>query len=673
MSEPIKQQASNLAHRLTNSLRGPAEPRHYRMPLLVLVYLCDEDHTVWDEQRSSGNRLNRTELAAVLRRGAATRDWLPDLSVRLEAESLEALVEPVRELDKAFSAKHSAANSPLLRELFEILVEELFAHDHGGVEYYTPWSVARTMIELAHPGVAERVHDPCCGVGNLLLEASRFHHEHDPSITGPHLSGQALLEESLIVTKLRLAFEGAKFELGTEPENILHGTPRPAESVDVIVSNPPFGKGSWTGEDRGKAKHWRYETPPSGDPSFAWLQHVLDKLAPGGRAVVLMGEQAGFSGGANRRIRAAMLNDGVIEAVVTLPRGLFHATGVGVDIWILRKRVPEETAREKVLLIDSSESGRLVTRNRRELSHEEILRITKDYRDSREGKAPEKQGFLREVSINEIRARDWLLTPRSYLTEHPTETTPGSAVDKVRDSEAAMLEADERAESGNNEIEYALLDSGLREESVPIASDWEKTTLHEVCEVLSGPSGQLRELRYSSAGVPLVAPKNIHNNRITDEDMNHLDPEHITRKLEKYRIAAGDVLCVRTGSPGRPALVGPSHKGALFGTACIRLRPDTSRISGRFLTYWLGTPFARDWIARNSSSGTIPSLNSRVLQALPIRLPPLEIQHEVGKMLGALDEKIALHEEVIRSTSELRDSMTSMLGSGMFPYLGSEE
>ncbi|WP_435544943.1 N-6 DNA methylase [Actinopolyspora sp. H202] len=648
------------------SIRGLIEPRHYRVPLLTLVYLRSNAPEKWKELRSSAGQHDRDGIAAALQRVNTTLHWLPNHYGTPGSETLEALVEFARELDQEFPVDRFATNSPALSELFDYLVETLFAYNRDGVEYYTPWSVARTMIGIIRPSSAEKVHDPCCGVGNLLIETSRFRRERDCSVPASHLSARALTEESLIVASMRAEFEGAAMEIGAEPENVLLRDSRAYESFDVILSNPPFGKGIQFDTSHKDDTRWRYGTPMGGDPSFAWLQHAVDKLVPGGRAAVLMGEQAGFSGGANGRIRAAMLNDGVVESVITLPRGLFHATGISVSVWILRKRTVGESTRDEVLLIDASEMGRLVERNRRELSHEEIERIANAYRDFRTGRTAAEEGFLRAVPLEEIRERDHRLTPRGYLTGASEETDPVTIVREARQSDARMLEVDEQARHEDSVVEYALLDSGLRSENLPIESGWGETTLGEVCEALAGPGGQLRKLEYHSEGIALVAPKNIHNNRIIDEGMNRIAPEQITGKLERYRLAAGDVLCVRTGSPGRPALVDPSHGGALFGTACIRLRPDTSLVTGQFLTYWLGTPQAREWISRNSSSGTIPSLNARALRALPVRLPPLSVQRDIGRVFGTLDDKIAAHDNVVRATAELRESLGSMLGNGMF-------
>jgi restriction endonuclease S subunit len=196
-----------------------------------------------------------------------------------------------------------------------------------------------------------------------------------------------------------------------------------------------------------------------------------------------------------------------------------------------------------------------------------------------------------------------------------------------------------------------------------VPDEWKQIPLGEVCDVLAGPSGAA----YRGAvglfpGVHMVTPKDIKDGRIVTDGVMSVEPA-AAEKLSRYRLAPGDVLCERTGELGRHALVNKQHADWLFGTACLRLRPHQS-ISGRYLNHYLSHPAVRDWISRNAVGSAIPSLNTRTLSALPLVVPPRTAQAAIGDILGVLDEKIAIHDQISRTSAALRDSLLPLLVTG---------
>jgi hypothetical protein len=120
------------------------------------------------------------------------------------------------------------------------------------------------------------------------------------------------------------------------------------------------------------------------------------------------------------------------------------------------------------------------------------------------------------------------------------------------------------------------------------------------------------------------------------------------------------MLCSRTGDLGRQALAGQEQEGGLVGTGCLRLRVR-GPISAAYLTYYLGHPAVRDWVNRNATGSAILSLNTKTLGLMPVILPPLAVQSVAAEVLGALDEKIAVYDEISRTTAALRDSLLPLL------------
>jgi type I restriction enzyme, S subunit len=103
--------------------------------------------------------------------------------------------------------------------------------------------------------------------------------------------------------------------------------------------------------------------------------------------------------------------------------------------------------------------------------------------------------------------------------------------------------------------------------------------------------------------------------------------------------------------------------GWLVGSDCLRLRVHRP-ISAPYLTDYLGHPAVRDWIARNATGSAIPSLNTKTLGSILVVIPPVAVQSDAAEMLGALDEKIAVHDQISRTTAELRDALLPLLAVG---------
>jgi restriction endonuclease S subunit len=196
-----------------------------------------------------------------------------------------------------------------------------------------------------------------------------------------------------------------------------------------------------------------------------------------------------------------------------------------------------------------------------------------------------------------------------------------------------------------------------------IPDDWAQTLLGEICNIHAGPSGS--SLRYgvgAPSGVPIVTPKDIKGNWLVADDLTLVAPTTAS-KLTRYRLKAGDIVCARTGELPRHVLIESEQEGWLFGTGCLRLRPHAT-MSTPYLNYYLGHPAVRGWIQRNATGSAIPSLSAKTLQTLPVVLPPATIQSAIAAVLQALDTKVALHDQISRTTATLRDSLLPLLVSG---------
>jgi type I restriction enzyme S subunit len=194
----------------------------------------------------------------------------------------------------------------------------------------------------------------------------------------------------------------------------------------------------------------------------------------------------------------------------------------------------------------------------------------------------------------------------------------------------------------------------------PVPDGWPEMPLAEVCNVIAGPSNSMiRPVGTDGVPVAVVAPKHVMYGRIAGKDTVLVTTEASSR-LDRYRLVCGDLICVRTGDLGKQALAGPEHEGWVTGTACFRLRPEPA-VDSRYLLHYMRHPAVRDWIARNASAATVPTLTLSTLRTLPVLVPPSAVQKIIGDTMNALDDKVALHREIVELTEQLRESLLPLL------------
>lgn len=201
-----------------------------------------------------------------------------------------------------------------------------------------------------------------------------------------------------------------------------------------------------------------------------------------------------------------------------------------------------------------------------------------------------------------------------------------------------------------------------------LPDDWREVRLAELCEIKSGPSGALRgRATDTDSGVPVVMTRDFRINTVSDHPLARVSAAD-AHELAGYRLRVGDIVCARTGELARQVIIGPDQSGWLYGTACIRLRPDDAVLRPSYLLYYLGHPRVVDWIHRNATGSAMPSISGKVLGTLPVAFPDLARQAEMAEVLELLDAKAAVHDQISRTAVALRDSLLSALyGGGVAP------
>src|SRR5699024_1054174 len=192
--------------------------------------------------------------------------------------------------------------------------------------------------------------------------------------------------------------------------------------ADYILANPPFNVSDWGGERLQEDARWKYGTPPKGNANYAWIQHMLSKLAPTGTAgFVLANGSMSTNSSQEFEIRKNLIENDLVECIVTLPGQLFYSTQIPVCLWFVTKNKAKNGKNERrgeVLFIDARTIGSMVSRTLKEFSDEEIKDIANVYhswRGTNDNQYEDKAGFCKVAKTEEIKDNEYILTPGRYV------------------------------------------------------------------------------------------------------------------------------------------------------------------------------------------------------------------------------------------------------------------
>ena len=351
-----------------------------------------------------------------------------------------------------FTGQGAARARDMLGEVYEYFLEK-FASAEGkrGGEFYTPASVVRVLVEVLEP-YSGRVYDPCCGSGGMFVQTEKFLERHDEDPTAISVYGQELNERTWRMAKMNLAIHGLNANLAARWGDTFRRDQHPDMQADYVMANPPFNIKDWARSE--SDPRWKYGVPPAGNANYAWIQHILSKLAPGGSAGVVManGSMSTNSGGEGD-IRAQIVEADVVACMVALPTQLFRSTGIPVCVWFFAKdKAPgprgsvDRTG--QVLFIDARNLGHMVDRAERALSDEDIAKIAGTFHAWRGTPSAAKAGltyddeagFCKSATLAEIKAADYALTPGRYVGAADVEDD-GEALDaKIERLSAELLQ-----------------------------------------------------------------------------------------------------------------------------------------------------------------------------------------------------------------------------------------
>jgi len=322
----------------------------------------------------------------------------------------------------------------MLGEVYEYFLGQ-FASAEGkkGGQFYTPRHVVKTLVAVLSPHKG-RVYDPCCGSGGMFVQSEEFVRSHGGRRDDISIYGQESNPTTWRLAAMNLAIRGFAADLGKEPGDTFAKDQHPDTKFDYIIANPPFNISDWGGEKYEDDPRWVYGRPPVGNANYAWLQHMLWKLRPGGKAgVVLANGSLTSTQGGEDQIRKKIIEDDVIDSIILLPEKLFLNTGISVCIWFLNKDKKRRSG--EILFINATSLAKqdpnIRTQTILDDSSIEILR--QEYKDwsSSENYSP-KENFSQNVKIQEVLESDGNLNPKRYIKIKKFQDNDTDALETIK-------------------------------------------------------------------------------------------------------------------------------------------------------------------------------------------------------------------------------------------------
>ena len=329
-------------------------------------------------------------------------------TVRDKNDRLAKVLKGVAELDfGGFDASHI----DLFGDAYEFLISNYAANaGKSGGEFFTPQQVSKLIAQLAMHGQTSinKIYDPACGSGSLLLQAKKQFDEH---LIEDGFFGQEINHTTYNLARMNMFLHNVNYDkfniqLGNTLEEPHFADDRP---FDAIVSNPPYSV-KWIGSDDPTLINDDRFAPagvlaPKSKADFAFVLHALHYLSAKGRAAIVCFPGIFYRGGAEQKIRQYLVDNNYVETVIALAPNLFFGTTIAVNILVLSKHKTDTNTQ----FIDASGLFKKGTNNNL-LLDEHIEQIMAVF-DSKAN----VDYFAQSIPFEKVAANDYNLSVSSYV------------------------------------------------------------------------------------------------------------------------------------------------------------------------------------------------------------------------------------------------------------------
>jgi len=484
-------------------------------------------------------------------------------------------------------------------------------------DFYTPIEIIRSISALLDFKQGT-VYDPCCGSGAMLIVAAQM------ALGGSDLQlvGQTQDLETYNICQMNLILHNLDVDLGKQPANTLVSDQHANKTFDYIIANPPFNVSKWNeASPYHNDNRWRYGIPPRSNGNFAWLQHILSHLNESGRAAVILPNGTLTTRvQCERNIREAILCDGVVEAIITFPAGLFYNTNVPFCVWMLNR----SQKHSNILMINGE---RLDPRIGKKFTTDNAKQIEELVESYRKGELQGKTETYAVVSLHELAQKDYILSPNWYTSSNYTDLS--NLRFDLRHFEDCMreLKASLKGESILSYIEqWKQVDM--------TAISWTKAVLPDLYSIFGGIR---KDKKYFGQGTPMLDMKTVIRYPFIPNTSNSY-VQVTAGEIAKYNIQYGDIFLNRTSETNDTlafCCVSTKDMEAVYNGFLHRLRPkDGQTIYPPYAAgYFRSAVYRREIEDISTVFTTRASMSQAKLSSISVYYPDWNTQRKIGDTL----------------------------------------
>ncbi len=305
----------------------------------------------------------------------------------------------------------------LLGAAYEYLIK-YFADSAGkkGGEFYTPAEVVRLLVQLVKPQAGHTIYDPTVGSGGFLIQSYQYVEEQGQNPQNLALYGQDSNGTVWSICNMNMILHNITrftIENGDTLEDPLILENGQIRKFDRVLANPPFSQ-DYSKSNLKFTNRFREFCPEKGKKAdLMFVQHMIASLKPDGHMATIMPHGVLFRGGKEKLIREILIEDDLIEAIISLPPGLFYGTGIPACVLVVNKNKPDEL-RDKILFINADREY-AEGKNQNKLRPEDIEKI--DYVFTHKREYPKYSRLVDKSEI--VEKHDFNLNIRRYVDNTP--------------------------------------------------------------------------------------------------------------------------------------------------------------------------------------------------------------------------------------------------------------
>jgi type I restriction enzyme M protein len=370
-----------------------------------------------------------TALHTIEKDNKALKGALPDnyfSRLGLDITKLAALISEIDGIDTLKDKRQD-----IVGKVYEYFLSKFaLAEGKGKGEFYTPKSIVNLMAEMIEPyrGI---IYDPACGSGGMFVQSIKFIEAHHGNKKEVSIYGQEYTNTTYKLAKMNLAIRGIAGNLGEKAADTFGDDQHKDLKADYIMANPPFNQKDWRAENELIADpRWRgYDVPPKSNANYAWILNMASKLSDNGIAGFILANGALSGGGEEYKIRKALIENNLVDAILILPGSMFYTTDISVSIWILNKNkkghirnIGDETRcyrnrENEILFMDLRQIGEPYEKKFIQFSEQHIKDIANTYHTWQQENADYKDipEYCYSALLDEVVKKDFSLVPSKYI------------------------------------------------------------------------------------------------------------------------------------------------------------------------------------------------------------------------------------------------------------------